>query len=284
MKRLTKLGLVIVVAALTCSAQQVEKRRPGKTTIFGPARSVRIERAEITSRDGQLIEGPRRLIAMITYNQDGTRLERTLFRADGSISDRVNEAYAPDGRILESTGFKGNGDPGMRMVYNYDGKKRLIEQTSYRPDGSIAHKTTFVYQENRRLHESLTFDVNGVVVSKVTGTLDLKTHRMETISQSLTEVTARQAAFTDTPEGQVFEGTVNGNQTELTFTHRLGKQGGEVTRYNPDGSVKSRRRFQSELDSHRNLVKQIELAPVNGSDTFRPVGVSYFTIEYYVKD
>jgi hypothetical protein len=143
MKRLTILGLVIVVAALTCSAQQVEKRRPGKTTVFGPARSVRIERAEITSRDGQLIEGPRTLIAMITYNQDGTRLEHTLFRADGSISDRVNEAYDPDGRILESTGFKGNGDPGMRMVYNYDGKKRLRKPLIVRMDQSPTKQLSF---------------------------------------------------------------------------------------------------------------------------------------------
>jgi hypothetical protein len=110
MKRLTKLGLVIVVAALTCSAQQVEKRRPGKTTVFGPARSVRIERAEITSRDGQLIEGPRRLSATIEYTEDGTGLDYTVFRLDGSISTRLHEHYDSDGRMhSRRSGIRGNG-------------------------------------------------------------------------------------------------------------------------------------------------------------------------------
>jgi len=215
MKVLRTFGLIVVVV-LTCSAQQSEKRRPGTFVVYGPARSVRIERTEFITRNGQLIEGPRILQAIIKYNEDGTRQEHTVFRPDGSILSKVNEALEPDGRLLEQSFLKGNGDPVSRMVYQYDGNKKLIEQALYRPNGSIAHRTTFVYQDNHRLHESVGYDENGVVISKVNGSLDLKTHRMDTVAQAANQVVSKQTAFTDTAAGQVFEERVNGTQTELS--------------------------------------------------------------------
>lgn len=308
MKALTTLGLIGVLAILVYASQQAEKRRPGTSTIWGPARSVRVERSQMTSVNGQSIEGPRILIGTIKYNEDGTRQERTAFRADGSIITRTNELYDPDGRILESTTFKGNGDPASRIVFRYDANRRLIEQATYRANGLIAHKTTFVYEENRRLHESLGYDENGVVVSRVTGVLDLKTHKIDVVSQVGNSVETRQSAFTETPEGQTFEGRVNGTQTERTLNRALGNSGGEIPRsnpdvaapgsqisqsgksgneiiqYNPDGTVKHKSRLQSFHDSHGNVVRQIMSESVDGTDNFKVVGVQYVTIVYYGND
>ncbi|MFS8084181.1 MAG: hypothetical protein ACMG6H_00985 [Acidobacteriota bacterium] len=281
MKKSIPVCLIVLVAVLSGSAQQVEKRRPGKVTILGPARSVRVERSKVTRRNGQSIEGPKILFSVTNYNEDGTRLEQIRYRPDGSISDRINESYDPDGRILESNSFKGNGDPGVRLVYDYDAKKKLIEQTFYRPDGSIANRTSFVYQGNRRLHESVGYDENGIVISRVTGTLDLTTHKIETITQTAIQVLARQTSFTDIPEGQVFEERVNGNQTELDVVRRWGKNGNEFAQYNPDGSVKSRQRSQSVWDSHHNVIRTVLFVSDDGTDNFRPVGVHHVTIEYF---
>jgi hypothetical protein len=283
MKALT-LGLIVTLAVLTCSAQQQEKRRPGFLTFFGPARSVRIERAQITSLNGESIEGPRILLAIINYDEDGTTQERTTFRSDGSILSKTKEAYDSGGRVLEISNFKGNGDPGSRIAYKYDGNSKLIEQTVYRPNGSIAHRTTFTYADDRRLHESVGYDENGVVDSRVTGSLDLKTHKIDTVNQFGNQVDVRQSGFTDTPQGQVFEERVNGAQTERTLNRSLGNGGREIIQYNPDGTVKNKSRFQTSLDSHGNAVKQIWLDLVGGSDNFTPVAVQYVTIEYYGKD
>lgn len=283
MKSLT-VALVVTLAVLTCSAQQQEKRRPGFLTIFGPARSVRIERAQITSLNGESVEGPRILVAIINYDEDGARQERTVFRADGSVLSRTHETYDSGGRVLETNNFKGNGDPGNRIAYKYDANRKLIEQTVYRPDGSVAHRTTFTYADGRRLHESVGYDENGVVVARVTGSLDLKTHKIETVNQFGNQVDARQTSFTDTLQGQVFEDRVNGAQIERTLNRSLGNGGAEIIQYNPDGTVKTRSRFQTSLDFHGNPVKQITLDLVDGSDNFAPVAVQYFTIEYYGKN
>jgi antitoxin component YwqK of YwqJK toxin-antitoxin module len=308
MKVLVTLGVLAAFAVSTCLAQQVEKRRPGTTTIWGPARSVRVEQTQLTSQNGQLIEGPRILIGTINYNEDGTKQERTAFRADGAIISRTNEVYAPDGKILETTSFKGNGDLSSRVVFKYDDNRCLIEQAAYRPNGLIFHRTTFVYEDNRRLHESVGYDENSVVLSRVTGVLDLKTHKIETVSQVGNNVVTRQSAFTDTPEGHIFEGRVNGMQTELTLTRALrnggvemtrsdpdgavqsrqssqpGRSGAEIIEYNPDGTAKSKSRLQSSFDSHGNVIRQVGSAAVEGTDTFRPAWVQYVTIEYYGND
>jgi hypothetical protein len=308
MKVLIRLGVFGVLAVSTCLAQRVEKRRPGTTTIFGPARSVRVERSQITNVNGQSIEGPRILIGTIKYNEDGTRQERTAFRADGSIITKTNEVYDRDEKLLESTTIKGNGDPASRIVFGYDGNRRLIEQATYRANGSIAHKTTFVYEDNRRLHESVGYDENGVVLSRVSGVLDLKTHKIDVVSQVGNSVETRQSAFADTLEGQTFEGRVNGTQTERTLNRALGNGGGEITRstpdvaapgsqisqskkndneiiqYNPDGTVKHMSRLQSFHDLHGNVIRQVGSEPVEGTDNFRPVWVQYVTIEYYGND
>lgn len=304
-KVLNAFALIFTVAVCTCLAQPTEKRRPGAMAVYGPTRNIRIERAQIINQNGQSIEGPRILLEIIKYSQDGTGQERTSFLPDGTISIRINETYARDGRILESTTSKGNGDPANRMVYEYDGNLNRQAQTIYRPDGSIANRTTFVYQDNRRLSETISYDENGVIIRKISGVLDLKTHRMETLSQSVNEVVARQSSFTDTPGGQVYEERVNGNQTAHTVNRPIGNGGGELTQYkpdgsvqskqrvepnttgteitlyNPDGSVKGRERLQTELDSHGNMVRQVRSESPKASGDFRPVLVLYQTIEYY---
>ncbi len=156
MKRLTTLATVLVVAVLICSAQQPIKRRFGAPTFYGPVRTVRIERAEITNQYSQLTEGPRTLLQTVTFNEDGTRKELIVYRSDRAISGRTIETFDPDGRLLETKSFRGNGDLGNWMASVYDQSKRLIEQITYRPDGSISHRTTFVYQDNKRRYQEQT--------------------------------------------------------------------------------------------------------------------------------
>jgi hypothetical protein len=150
--------------------------------------------------------------------------------------------------------------------------------------GSISGRITFVYQGDKRMHRSVQYDQNGVIVSEVSGTLDLKTHRMQTISQNSTQVVQRESAFTDIPGGQVYEERVNGDPSHRTLTRSLGKDGAEITEYNPDGSVRSNGRVNSEIDSHGNVVKSMSSAVNGESGAFEPVSVTYQTIEYYQKN
>ncbi len=281
--RIECIALVVIVAALVCPAQQREKRRFGAPTFWGPVRSVRVERAEITNQNGKLIEGPRTLLQTITYSEDGTRRELTVYRPDGAISGKSIDTYEPDGRILETKSFRDNGDPANRMVSSYDDNKRLIERIIYRPDGSVSGRITFAYQDNKRIHRSVSYDQNGVIVSEVNGTLDLKTHRTQTISQNPSQVVQRETVFTDSPGGQVYEEQVNGSPALRTLSHPIGNGSSEFIEYSPDGAVQIRQREKSELDSHGNSVKDIRLIAKGDSGDFQPVDVIFRSIEYYGK-
>jgi len=281
MKRLTTLATVLVVAVLICSAQQPIKRRFGAPTFYGPVRTVRIERAEITNQYSQLTEGPRTLLQTVTFNEDGTRKELIVYRSDRAISGRTIETFDPDGRLLETKSFRGNGDLGNWMASVYDQSKRLIEQITYRPDGSISHRTTFVYQDNKRIHKSVAYDQNGVIVGEVDGVLDLKTHRMQTITQNPAGVAQRETAFTDTSEGQVYQEQTNGNPTRHLLTRPLKTGGAEIIDYDPDGAVRTRQHVKSEVDSYGNLIRQVNLVAKGDSGDFQPVFVIYRTFEYY---
>jgi antitoxin component YwqK of YwqJK toxin-antitoxin module len=284
MKRLTTLATVLIVAVIACSAQQPIQRRFGAPTFYGPVRTVRIERAEITSQNGQLTEGPRTLLQTVAFNKDGTRKELTVYRSDGAISGRTIETFGPDGRLLETKTFRGNGDLGNWTARVYDENKKLIEQITYRPDGSVSHRTTFVYQDNKRIHKSVAYDQNGVIVSQVDGVLDLKTHRMQTITQNPAGVVQRETAFTDTSDGQVYQEQTNGTPTRRSLTRPLKTGGAEMIDYDQDGVVRTRQRVKSEVDSYGNFIKEVNLVARGDSGDFQPAGVIYRTFEYYGKN
>jgi antitoxin component YwqK of YwqJK toxin-antitoxin module len=284
MKRLATVLSVLLVTAIAGFAQQGEKRRFGAPTYWGPVRTVRVERAKITNQNGTLIEGPRMLLQTITYNEEGSRKEVTVYRPDGAISGKSIDTYDPEGRILETDTVHGNGDPGNRMVSSYDGNKNLIEQIIYRPDGSISHRTNFVYLESKRIQHSVGYDENGVIVSEINGTLDLKTHRTHTITQNSAQTLQRESSFTDTPQGQVYEEQVNGTRTRHTLNRPTGNEGPELIEYNPDGAVGSKQRWKTEDDSHGNSVKTITFVANGDSGNFQPAEVLYLTFEYFGKN
>ncbi len=220
--------------------------------LFGvPCGLLRVGRAQIIDRNGELSEGPRILLQTMEYNEDGTRKELNNYAPSGIISGKTIEIYDPDGRLLEASYFSGNGTSQGRQVSLYDSSRRLIEQTIYRSNGSIANKLTFAYQNNQRTHESVSYDQNGAVLGRVTGTLDLKTHVMEAVRQTPNQIEKRQSSFTDIPEGQVFQEKVNDNLTQRSLSRPLGP----------------------------GRVEWIEYK----SGDFHPVEVLYWTIEYYGK-
>src|ERR1044072_1846874 len=127
MKVIALITLILLTAAMPSPSQQRYKKRPGPFLIFGPVHTIRDERATFTVSNGAQAEGRRTPTMTLTYNEDGTRQERTSYEPDGSISNRTIELYEPDGRPLEVTSFNGAGELTERVVTTYD---RSEEHTS----------------------------------------------------------------------------------------------------------------------------------------------------------
>ena len=220
--RLLTSALVILLLFLLCPAQQRVSRRVRAQLFWGPIRSVRIERADFVERGGQRVEGPRVLTQTIDYNAEGTHCELAIYNRDGSVVERIAETYDTDGHILDNETLKANGQIETRTEYKYDSAKRWKEMSLFRGDGSIASRTTFRYEDNKRFQESVSYDPAGSIVSKSTGILDMKTHQMETVAETPSGVVQKRTAFTDIPNGQIYEESTNYVPGERSVSMRRG--------------------------------------------------------------
>jgi hypothetical protein len=279
--RLTWLVLTALIAASLCSAQQREMRWFGASKVSGPVRSIRVEKADFVSRNGQLVEGPRVLLQTATYNEDGTRVEIASYRPDGSVAVHTIEIYDPDGRRLEKITLDSPHDsPANRMKWSYDDSERMAGFTIYLADGSVAGKTTYTYAGNLRLQHTENYDRNGLIVSRVDATLDMKTHRTESIGQSPEGVAQRTSAFTDTANSQTYETTLDGSPADKIVSTRAGT-GAQVIQYSPNGAIKSQGHNQNEVDSYGNSIKTVWFEGQAGEEVSRPTSIYYRTFEYY---
>ncbi len=88
---------------------------------------------------------------VILFDRQGNVIERTLYKADGSVEHQSSHSYNADGLISGWKEYYGKGVANAkglnkRAVFTYHAKK-LIKVVVYR-ENAIAHKSTYVY-DNR---------------------------------------------------------------------------------------------------------------------------------------
>jgi antitoxin component YwqK of YwqJK toxin-antitoxin module len=281
MKRITALALLLICALTPCAAQQKEKRLPGPFLIRGPVHVIRDERATITNIDGKLVEGARLPVLTITFSEDGMRQEQTFYLPDG-IGHKRGLLYNQDGRILETTEFNAKGDVQLRSVNKYDDQKRLVESVMLKSDGSIFRKNTYVYQVNSPVTEIIVYDQNGTVVSRSTMTKGVQKMESESYLFGRDRTIKSESLSTPGPGGgRLYERRVDGNVLSREEFLSGEKDGPQRIIYNADGTIKSKERYEREFDAHGNIIKMVRLVAEGDSADFKPVDVTYRTIEYY---
>jgi hypothetical protein len=292
MKRLMIFTLLAIFAVLSCTAQQQEQRekpRPGHVLAYGPVHVMRWEQVTITTVNGELVEGPRIPLLSITYSEDGTEQEHIFYAPDGSIKYKKTFLYDQKGKTLEATRFNGKGEKQLRVVYIYDNRGRLIEETHYRPDDSVFIRRTYDYPA-KGVRESTVYDQNGAIISKNTtkdsfskGTAEIRQTVVSEINLLDSGKTVKnEQAITHLPNGVlVYEWRQGDRLPERTEHFRIGENVDETLIYNPDGTIKSKERYARELDSHHNVIKTVSSVAEGDSMDFKPVEMTYRTIEYY---
>ncbi|HKS26266.1 MAG TPA: nuclear transport factor 2 family protein [Pyrinomonadaceae bacterium] len=104
--------------ASTISLLDSDKAQDG---LAGSVQHVRTETAQLYSKSGQMVEGPRQLMAVAAYDQKGGRLESAVYLTSGS-------SY--------------NG----RQEYEYDDKGNIVAMTIRGPDNSILNRESYKYE------------------------------------------------------------------------------------------------------------------------------------------
>ena len=130
MKRLLILLIALCSSAYPARAQTNASATPvaGATSgsreqdgLSGPVRRVRVETANIVTRDGKLVELPKSVLEVSTYDAMGRKVDSVAYPVEGASAPGKEE-------------------------YKYDDKGNIIEMTLRGNDGSVLSKEKYTYE------------------------------------------------------------------------------------------------------------------------------------------
>ncbi len=130
MKHLLILIIAVCSSAYTIGAQTNAPVPPAAGAISGtreqdglngPVRRVRVEKASIVTRDGKLVELPRSVTEVSTYDAKGRKADFVAYAVEGATAPGKEE-------------------------YKYDDKGNIIEMTLRGNDGSVLSKEKYTYE------------------------------------------------------------------------------------------------------------------------------------------
>ena len=130
MKHLLILLIALCSSAYPTNAQTKVSATPvaGETSgsreqdgLIGPVRRVRVEMANVVTRDGKLVELPKSVIEVSTYDALGRKTDSVAYPVEGASAPGKEE-------------------------YKYDDKGNIIEMTLRGNDGSVLSKEKYTYE------------------------------------------------------------------------------------------------------------------------------------------
>lgn len=247
----------------------------------GLVREARIEHATFSREDGRLVEGPRRLSAVVSYTPDGKTRDYQGYAPDGSPGRRYVEVFDDAGNLVDKSIFDGKGRLLDRTLY----RRTPAEALTFNADGSLRERVLTVWDENpRRIAEVQVYDGRGALVKRSVNTREdgrsvWKTYRPD---GSL----AQQAVYSldyggphrseeraYTPDGALARRRVSDSDA--------GSQDLRAAEERGDGGPPRRTREQREYDERGNLLKLTNFKWNAETRQYEPLGVSYYALTYY---
>jgi len=282
-----KVLLAFAASLLTipsAAAQQgrVEFRRGD--AFHGPVKTVRMERAEFIMRDGEPVEGERRLVAVINYTPDGKRSEKESYLPDGKLRQKSVHVYDDGGDLVEEEHYDGEKALLSKKVY----VRRGDELWTYDGDGKLLQRRLVIWNATRdKMIETREFDGGGALTKRGVNTRDPATgnstwtyYRGDGSLAERNEFSPFTATKNDRQSRFRPDGTSAGRR-DVKVERTANGMDIEATGTNPDGTVRRRTRETREKDARRNLVRQTHFRWVEGAGKFVPFGVNYNVITYF---
>lgn len=279
MKRLL-LSVTLALAASVAARAQVGglEQRDGDA-FAGPVRNARIETALFVKQDGVLVEGPRRLLAAVSYSSDGKRRVYDDFFEQGTLRQRIVELYDGAGRVLERLVYDERDELLKRLVYKPD----TGEELKFDGDGGLMTRTVSVRNDGS-LAEVRTYDGSGGLIKRAVKERDgdgtvWKTYAAD--GSLMRESVARAGAggsHVNEDRGYMRDGSPAGRRVAKSDA---GVNDIEVVVERPDGSPPRKTRETREYDSRRNLARLVRYVWDDAAADFVPQKVTYYTVTYY---
>jgi YD repeat-containing protein len=282
---------IFLALLLSCLGVVTGQGKPGRERagFRGVVRTVRVERAGVSTTSEGLVESPRVVLAINSYDKNGNTTQQTVNNSNGSRKWKYGWSWVYDGRGREMRRNYYN-DVGMLTstgISTYDDDRHKAEVTQYNPNGSVNHireiffddkgntvreifrypsgeayEHLFGYDEQGNLIEEILQDGQGNVVSRNVWTYDDHGNQIELIIHK--------------PEGPSLR----------MFKRLLSYDGSgnivEQLNYRTDGSPGSKETFSYEFDAQgnwtrRNTVREL----VKAEMLTRESEVTYRSITYF---
>lgn len=282
--------------------------------LHGYVRSVRVEKAKVRKQRNVYKEDPRKLIRVMTFDEEGRRMEKMHFDPHSSVASKTFFMYDAEGRLVETTQHNNemltkktlfayeatgkvkeevsqdvDGKLLNKVVYGYDAKGNRVESAYYRAGGSFLNKQVASYDDWGRIIE-VAFcrgsQQGGILVRR-----DGKRAVLMPVDKLATQVgicgdgfLMSKVVFTYDKESET--GTLqysgDGILVSRTVLVRDVTDGRiEIAKYDASGILQSKEEHRREFDSRGNWVKSANSLWDVKTGAFEPVELTYRTISYW---
>ena len=283
--------LILIALALSCTgpANSQKKTVREQTGLRGPVRSVRLELAKVSDSPEGMIEGPRVVLSVYSYDKNGNVIAQTVNNSDGSLRFKYcwQHTYDAQGREIRTDYYNADGVLTSSGITIYDDMAHTANVSQHNPNGSINHiRELFFDDQGNEVRQTLrypngetsdtlsTYNAQGQLtefaLKDVGGNLNHKVFSSYDDHGNLVEMKVERA------DGKP--------QQQLKKNLRYNDDGNvvEEVNYRPDGSVKSREIFTYEFDGHGNWTRRTTVRELlTGKASTRESEIAYRHITYF---
>lgn len=279
-KTLSALCVCLLLAASAHARRQAQESRAGDKT-HESVQSVRTETAEISLKDGQPWEGPRRLLETKTYSPDGRRTESVSYLPDGTVRLKTVRVFDERGLLAEQSNY----DAADVLLNKEVHVRRGYELAVYDGEGRLLRRIESIWNEKRnRVVEIRSYDGSGALVRRDVNTISDDGTRPNWASYGPGGEPLEKTDPGPNPDGpkragQARPGTdaADGGGRDETGDAPAGDRKPET---DADGQSRRGQKAKREYDSRRNLVKVTYYRWDEAGGKLVPRRVVYHNITY----
>jgi hypothetical protein len=179
MKSLTLFLLIISFSLHAAAREKSDKEKDG---LFGLVRTVEIEVAEVTCRNGGCVEKQRSVLSKEGYDRSGRLTgNRNRFAVNDPISQMVHYPFDEKLRSITVPTYREDGSLLYTDVYNYDNQSRRSEHFNYDADYTLSSRDFIFFNEQGRIAKTLRYDKDNVLVEREEINYDTMGNEIESV-------------------------------------------------------------------------------------------------------
>jgi TonB family protein len=173
MKYLIILLIALCSFAYTTAAQTNATGSREQDKLSGPVRRVRVETANIVTKDGKQVELPKSLKEVSTYDVGGRKIDSVAYPVEGASAPGKEEyKYDDKGNVIEMTLHGNDGSVLSKQKYTYEfdefgNWKKMTSAIAIYENGAVSYEPTAVTYRTLTYYYGPTMPKSGVPATTV---------------------------------------------------------------------------------------------------------------------